>query len=170
MMYEKHFNFSTQTLLDSLPFYALLIDDTHHILMANKVVKEVFGVDLKEIIGQYCPKIIHGIDRPIPECPLEEAVEKGCSIQREVFDSVSKRWVNSAVYPIVQKTEKGHSVFLHLTQDITEKKRHRRRPNKILRNCRMLSMEQSMHLHLWLKKETLIRQGINEELLNLPLE
>jgi PAS domain S-box-containing protein len=50
-------------ILDALPFYVLLIDENHNIIEANKAVSEQLGVERENIIGQYCPKIIHGLQQ-----------------------------------------------------------------------------------------------------------
>ena len=63
-------------ILDALPFYVLLIDSDHNIIHANKAVQTELGLDPKQIVGGYCPKVIHGLDEPWYACPLEEAVQK----------------------------------------------------------------------------------------------
>jgi len=62
--------------MDALPFYAMLVDAEHHILTANSAIRKHLGVSPEDIVGKYCPKIIHDLDGPFPGCPLEEAVDK----------------------------------------------------------------------------------------------
>lgn len=50
--------------LDALPFYVMLIDETHHILMANEAVREDLGMDPEEIVGEFCPRVVHGLEHP----------------------------------------------------------------------------------------------------------
>lgn len=114
-------------IMNSLPFYAMLVDADRHILLANKAVKEYFGVchigvDPEHIIGKYCPKVIHDLDKPFPGCPLEEAVKKGHAVEREFFDPNSGLWVVSAIYPTGLRTSDDQVVFFHMIQDITERK------------------------------------------------
>jgi PAS domain S-box-containing protein len=109
--------------LDALPFYVLLVDEEHHIIHANKAVQNELGLDPAQIIGGYCPKVIHGLDTPFYGCPLEESVKKGESVVIEVYDNQRKQWVNSAVYPTSQFTEDGKRIFLHMVTDITGRKR-----------------------------------------------
>jgi len=111
-----------QTLIDSLPFYVLLVDENHNILRANKAVMNQLGLTPEDIIGQYCPKVVHGIDGPFHGCPLEESVEAGEAIEREVFDDHSGRWLNSAIYPTDLSTNEGYKVYFHMVLDISEKK------------------------------------------------
>ena len=57
-------------ILDSLPFYVLLVDENHYILEANSAVYAQFGVKREDILGKYCPMVIHGLNHPFPGCPL----------------------------------------------------------------------------------------------------
>ena len=109
--------------MDAFPNYVMLVDQNHHILFANKAVSRDLGVDSKRIIGGYCPKVVHGLDTPFPGCPLEEAVEKGQAVERDLFDHNTGRWVSSAVYPTGFRTQRGQTIFLHTVYDITAKAR-----------------------------------------------
>jgi PAS domain S-box-containing protein/putative nucleotidyltransferase with HDIG domain len=109
--------------LDAFPNYVMLVDQNHHILFANKAVSRDLGVDPKRIVGGYCPKVVHGLDTPFPGCPLEEAVEKGQAVERELSDTATGRWVSSAIYPTGFRTQQGQAIFLHMIHDITEKVR-----------------------------------------------
>jgi PAS domain S-box-containing protein len=109
-------------ILDSVPFYVLLIDEHHYILQANSAVQAQLGLEPKDIIGKYCPKVIHGLDEPFYACPLEEAVEKGQAIEREAFDPASGRWLNSAIYPTKGLTRDGRRIYFHMVSDITDRK------------------------------------------------
>lgn len=112
----------TAETLNAFPFYVLLIDEDHHILFANTATINVLGKSQEEILGAYCPFIIHGLSHPFPGCPLEEAYKSGHSVEREFFDPNTQRWVDSAAYFTNLKTQKGKSVFLHMIRDITDHK------------------------------------------------
>jgi signal transduction histidine kinase len=108
--------------LDAFPFYVMLVDRDHHIILANKAVSRDLGSDPKKIIGQYCPKTIHGLDGPFPGCPLEEAASRSQSVQAEMFDSGKGQWFKSGAY-LIRKPKRGHkAIFLHTIQIITEEK------------------------------------------------
>jgi PAS domain S-box-containing protein len=109
-------------ILDVLPFYVLLVDENHCILEANSAVYTQLGVKRGDILGKYCPTVIHGLQQPFPGCPLEEAAQKNQSVERELFDQQSGRWVISAVYPIRAVTRDNKRAFLHMVTDITERK------------------------------------------------
>lgn len=109
-------------IVNNLPFYVMLVDADHHILLANNAVKKHLSVDPDQIIGKYCPKVIHDLDGPFPGCPLEEALKIGHSVEREFMDPKSGRWVTSSIYPTELKTSDHRAVFFHMIQDITERK------------------------------------------------
>ncbi|RJO62953.1 MAG: PAS domain-containing sensor histidine kinase [Dehalococcoidia bacterium] len=106
-------------ILDAFPFYAMLVDEHHFIIQANKAVLLKLGVHPKDIVGKYCPEVIHGTREPWYACPLEEAVEKNQVVEREALDQKSGRWIRSAIYPI-RKSAGGQRVFFHMVTDITD--------------------------------------------------
>lgn len=108
--------------LDALPFYVLLIDEDHHILMANNAVRTQFELETESIIGKYCPEVIHGIDKPIDVCPLEKSVKSGNVEEAEILDPNSGRWIKSVIYPIRSETKDGKKIFFHMISDITDQK------------------------------------------------
>jgi len=79
-------------------------------------------VKREDILGKYCPMVIHGLEHPFDGCPLEEAAEKNQAIERELFDPRSGRWITSAIYPTTALTQDGKIIFFHMVTDITERK------------------------------------------------
>ncbi len=126
-------------ILDALPFYVLLVDEHHHILQANRAVRAHLGLEPKDIVGKYCPKVIHGLDEPFYACPLEEAVEKGQAVEREALDPKSGRWISSSIYPTERLTKDGRRVFFHMVTDITERKQTEERLRASRKQLRSLS-------------------------------
>jgi len=128
-----------QDILDALPFYVLLVDADHRILEANSAVHTQLGVEREDIIGKYCPLIIHGLKEPFPGCPLEEAAQKNRAVERELFDSRSGRWVRSAIYPTKALSQDGKKIFLHMVTDVTERKQAEERLRTSHEQLRSLS-------------------------------
>lgn len=108
--------------LDAFPFYVLLVDENHYIIEANNAVYQHLGVHRKEILGKYCPMVVHGHNQPFPGCPLEEAAEKEQAVERELFDKDTGKWISSAIYPTRARTPDGKKVFLHVVYDVTERR------------------------------------------------
>jgi PAS domain S-box-containing protein len=119
---SSQIEFDVQMLLDVIPFYVMLIDSEHRILLTNKALRSDLGLDPEKMIGGYCPKVVHGLDEPYPGCPLEAALEQGRSIERDFFNSETGRWVRSGVYPTGRNTKEGKEIFVHFISDITERK------------------------------------------------
>ena len=113
---------SVSDILEALPFYVMLVDEHHHILQANGAVRAHLGVEPGDIVGGYCPKVIHGLDQPWYACPLEEAVATGQAVEREAFDEKSGRWINSAIYPLGPLTQDGSRIYFHTVNDISARK------------------------------------------------
>ncbi|MFC1998300.1 ATP-binding protein [Chloroflexota bacterium] len=109
--------------MDSLPFYTLIVDEDHNILEANAAVQSHLGVDPKDIVGGYCPRVIHGLDDPFEGCPLEDSVLSGEAIEKELYDAPSNFWFKSAIYPINGVTVNGKRVYFHMVTDITGRKK-----------------------------------------------
>jgi len=109
-------------ILDSLPFHVLLVDENHNILAANKAVQRELGVNPQDILGKYCPKVIHGVDGLFADCPLEEAVAKDRAIENEVFDRRSGHWISEAIYPTKLRTKDDQRIYFHISKDITDRK------------------------------------------------
>jgi len=125
--------------IDALPFYAMLVDASHRILLANDAVRIHLGVLPEDILGGYCPKVIHGLDGPFPGCPLEEAAEKGQAVQYELLDKDTGRWLLSAIYPTRALTPEGKQVFFHVVTDITDRKQAEDRLRRAQEQLRSLS-------------------------------
>ncbi|MFC2059550.1 ATP-binding protein [Chloroflexota bacterium] len=152
-----------QQLIDAFPFYVMLVSADHHILMANEMLKQTTGIDPKHIIGGYCPKVVHGLDGPFPGCPLEEANKAGHGIERELFDSGSGRWVRSSAFPSSLRTHDDQTIFIHFTQDITERKQAEEE------NRRNYDIQQVLNSLLHLALEDISLEGILRKALELIL-
>jgi PAS domain S-box-containing protein len=107
--------------INIIPYFAMLIDEDHRILLANDIVLSALGENFDDIMGHYCPKMIHETDS-FQGCPLEEAIRKGGYVEKILLDPFYKSWVSSAIYPTLFTTLDGKKVFLHLVRDITEQK------------------------------------------------
>lgn len=147
-------------LLDALPFYVLLVDEHHRIVMANRAVTEHLGVKPKDIVGCYCPEAIHGTKEPWYACPLEQAVEKNEAVVIEAQDQKTGRWISSAIYPVLGMPD-GRKVYFHMVTDITDRKQ----AEEQLKASRQQLSELSRHLETVREEErTSIAREIHDEL------
>jgi len=147
-------------ILDSLPFYVLLIDEHHRILQANRAVREHLGVEPQAIVGRHCPEVIHGTKGPWYACPLEEALQKDRAVEREAIDKKSGRWILSAIYP-VRKLSSGKTIFFHMVTDINDRKQ----AEEQLRISREQLRDLARHLETVREEErTIMAREIHDEL------
>jgi PAS domain S-box-containing protein len=132
--------------LDALPGYVMLVDDQHHVVLANQALYAATGLRPEQLLGQYCPRVIHGASGPFPGCPLEEAVASGGAVERELADEKHGRWLLSSAYPTSIVSPAGRPVFLHTTRDITELKQARDRIGRELAKRNVLDqlLEESL--------------------------
>ena len=63
---ETDLGLELQKVLDAFPFYVMILDADHKILLANKAIRGDFGLDPEQIVGEYCPKVVLGSDEPYP--------------------------------------------------------------------------------------------------------
>ena len=110
-----------QAILDALPFYVMLVDEDHHIVAVNQAAYADLGYTPKELCGQHCPQVVHGVDS-FPGCPLEEAISSQSPVESELTDKVSGRTMSSGMYPTRLLDEMGRTLYLHFTRDITDHK------------------------------------------------
>lgn len=108
-----------QDLLDAFPFSAQFIDSNRRIVAVNRVLKQTLGMEDDQLIGSHCSVVIHGLNVPTTDCPLEEALNEGKTIERELFDSRNARWILASVYPTSLATPDGLPLYLHFLRDIT---------------------------------------------------
>jgi putative nucleotidyltransferase with HDIG domain/PAS domain S-box-containing protein len=125
-----------QEIIDTLDFYVLLVDETHHIVLANETTGRILGLENSQIVGKHCPKLIHGVEGTFPGCPLEIAVKSGNTEAVELYDPGHGRWFDSRIYPTPFRTESGQGIYLHMTFDITDKKTSQEQLQKTLAKLR----------------------------------
>lgn len=108
-----------KSVLDAFPFYVMLVDAEHHILCANRAVRESLGVQPEEVLGGYCPTVVHGAEGPYDGCPLEKARRLGKAVEIEHLDKKIGKILNSGIYPTDYETATGNRVYLHTVKDVT---------------------------------------------------
>ncbi|MHB1390959.1 MAG: hybrid sensor histidine kinase/response regulator [Thermoleophilia bacterium] len=107
--------------LDALPYYVFLIDEHHHIVLANQATRTALKVEPEDIIGGYCPQVVHGLDH-YEGCPVDEAVKKGRTVEHEVFNEKVGRWFKTTAYPTDCRSADGGRIYYHTIEDIHDSK------------------------------------------------
>lgn len=110
-----------QAMMDSLEYYVFIVDEDHTIILANRMTSSALGKNPEELIGGFCPQLVHGVDE-FPGCPMVEALATDTAVDKINYDEKHKIWLRTALYPLPFKTDTGKRVFLHTARDITEQK------------------------------------------------
>lgn len=97
-----------------------IIDIDGRIRRYNQATENMLGKTKIELEGNYCYKVVHGLQHPIPECPV---VRMKASKGRETLEvETGNRWFQVMVDPVLDK--EGQLVgAVHIMQDITARKK-----------------------------------------------
>jgi diguanylate cyclase (GGDEF)-like protein/PAS domain S-box-containing protein len=109
-----------ERVLDSLPFYVLLVDSNHNIQFANNAFRKTFKVTLSEVQGAYCPRFVHKCDH-YAGCAVDQAIREG-GVEKIHFNQERGRWLITTAYPTGAKTKEGLELYYHSVRDITEER------------------------------------------------
>jgi len=105
---------TVQTLLDSIPFLAMILDENHRVIMGNKTFFDLEAVGIGDCTVE-CASAVHG-DAGVPgNCPLVEAATTGASAEHVVQDHKLGP-LRVAVFPLDITTEDGRRLFLHIAR------------------------------------------------------
>jgi PAS domain S-box-containing protein len=106
----------------------LIIDDSHLILAANSLSKELIGLEEETIVGSQCFKLIHGPEwnGPPEGCPMVTLLKEGLSKTVEMEIELSNGYGLVSCAPIIPKINgadgKGSKRFIHIVTDISDRK------------------------------------------------
>ena len=97
-----------------------ILNQDHRILRTNKAATRFFQRGTDQLIGKHCWEIIHNTTQPLPECPMQRALN---SFSRETMElQIGENWFQIVVDPIIDKDGRCYST-VHIVRDITESKR-----------------------------------------------
>ncbi len=106
-------------LLDSLPYYGLLIDKDHRLLMANDAAqKDIFTGDYPDVLKR-CFEHIDKAGLPHPDCPLHEAVATGNEVHQTIKEPDGS-WLRISIYPVDLTDDAGNRLYFHTIRDSTQ--------------------------------------------------
>jgi len=110
-----------QTTFDAIGDGVCLIDKNQVILRCNKAMGEMFNYKHQEIVGKKCFKIVHNLDKPIDNCPVNTMLLTKKRSSTEVF--IDPNWYEVTVDPLMDK-EKDIIGAVHIVRDITNQKKY----------------------------------------------
>jgi PAS domain S-box-containing protein len=96
-----------------------IIDTEGTILRCNAAMTVLLQKPLEEIKGQYCYRLVHGTDKPAPDCPIVRMKE---TKKRESLElPFAGRWIKVSVDPLLDMAG-NVAAAVHIITDITEQK------------------------------------------------
>lgn len=106
----------TLSLLERLPASVFLITPGYEIVFTNIFIEEMYG---KLLNKRPCYEILHGLNAPCGDCPMEDVLKTNASVERECV-TISGRSIHNFYYPFVDID--GSLLILALGIDVTEQK------------------------------------------------
>jgi PAS domain S-box-containing protein len=122
---EKRFKNSMQqyqSIFDSEKDLIMVLDTRFKIKKANLATSRFLEKSPKEIIGETCCKVIHGIDNPPRECPLNIINRSKKHEEAECYLSEKDMWLQVSSNPVFNENGKMTNI-IHIVRDITEFRR-----------------------------------------------
>lgn len=108
--------------LDSSKDLIMVLDTDFRILYANLAASRFINRPMKEIIGETCNTLIHEIDLPPRECPLNVIKESKRHEEVECYISGKDMWLQVTTDPIFDENGMLARIVL-IIRDITEFRR-----------------------------------------------
>lgn len=108
-----------RSIFDAINDPVCLLDPEGIILRCNKAMKTFLKKPYLEIIGRKCFELVHGISKPIKECPLAEMKKHLCRKMIEM--PLGDRLFHVTVDPILDEKGKLNGA-VHIMSDVTERK------------------------------------------------
>jgi PAS domain S-box-containing protein len=111
-----------QSTFDSAKDLILVLDTKFKIIKANLATSNFLKRPLRDIYDKTCYELIHGINKPPKECPLNLIKKSKKREEAECYLSKKDIWLQVTVDPIFDKNGKMTKIVL-IIRDITEFRR-----------------------------------------------
>jgi len=110
-----------QDTFDAIEDLVMIIDKEFRVVRANRAMRTAFpGTN---VLGMHCYELLHGTERPIPNCPCYQAFRSGAVTRHEFAEQhLDGRLFDASSYPINYK-DGTIKLMVHVVRDITERKR-----------------------------------------------
>lgn len=106
---------------DSITTPVSIHDKNFRLIRANRAFAETFHINLKELNGRPCYKLIHGTDEPMVGCPLAKTLATGLPATAEFFEPQLGIYLNVSSSPVFGEDSQVLSC-VHIASDITKRK------------------------------------------------
>ncbi len=107
-----------QHIFDSIQDFVYILDTDHNIVQANQALADFLGTTPDTLMGKRCHEVIHGRDKPCPNCPHNVVTKKKKTITLETYDEKHNRHLLSTATPLFDNDELQGTV--NFIKDITD--------------------------------------------------
>ncbi len=109
-----------RTTFDSITDMISIHDWDFRLTRVNRAFADAFKMKPKQLVGQYCYKVVHKTDEPVPDCPVKQAIEDGKAHRAEFFEPGLGMYLEVSTSPIRDEKDKVVAC-VHITRDISER-------------------------------------------------
>nr|WP_321403638.1 response regulator [uncultured Desulfobacter sp.] len=109
-----------EDIFEAIGHMALVLDDNHTIIAANRSAVKQIGMLKKEMIGEKCHDILRGLKVPIPDCPVKNDTNGDASFSEETIELFDKTYICSTT-PVFEGDD-NYTKFIKIFTDITRRK------------------------------------------------
>jgi len=125
---------------DSISDLVSIHDKDFKLVRVNKAFADAFKAKPEELIGKYCHEVVHGLKGPHPYCACKELLENKIATTVDFFEANMGVDVEISASPVFD--DKGDVMaMVHITKDISERKRAERQIEASLKEKEMLLRE-----------------------------
>ncbi|HSW63127.1 MAG TPA: PAS domain S-box protein [Dissulfurispiraceae bacterium] len=108
-----------RTTFDAVGSGICLLDRDMRIVRANRAMADIAGRPIEELPGQFCWKIVHGSDRPIPDCICSRLLISNKADAAEM--QIGDRWFHVSLDPLLDEAGELCGA-VHVMRDVTERR------------------------------------------------
>ncbi|WP_020585726.1 ATP-binding response regulator [Desulfobacter curvatus] len=109
-----------EEIFEAIGHMAVVIDDNHTIIAANRSAVKQIGMPKKALIGAKCHDIFHGSKNPIPDCPIKKHKKGRLSPSEMIIEIFDKTYIRSTT-PVFEGND-NYTKFIAIFTDITRRK------------------------------------------------
>jgi PAS domain S-box-containing protein len=111
-----------RTTFDSITEMVSIADRDFRLVRVNKAFADAFEMAPQELVGRTCYEVVHGAEKPIPDCPHRRTLNTKRPATVEFPGQHLGVHLEASTSPVFD--EKGNVVAsVHVARDITERKR-----------------------------------------------
>ena len=111
-----------EVIFDSIGDTIFIADNSNTIVKANKAFADLFGKDVKDIVGKKCYELMHKSKKPWPGCPFEKSKADKMTHTEEVNDPQIGTPLLVTTSPVFDRSGRMTGI-VHVAKDITSLKK-----------------------------------------------